>query len=294
MYQDSLLSDIKAYEERLRNNPESFLFARLSEAYLKAQLPDDAIRIARQGVARYPAYIAGQRSLAMAAYAKGMDDECMHALRKVVAASPDDVIAQKMLGKLLVSSGDLAAAVVAYNTALEFSPEDDECLQQLQEIARKQMPVSVAAVADSTAEEQPEYVIELSETDIVVEDEAEEICQQLVTTEEKSDPLSTVTLAELYARQGFADKALKIYRELAVSNPDSLDIKARIAELESAVVQSSEAGAEAVSAEQQTMDVQQTAKQEAVFASSLKETNDRVVSVFESWLDNIRRLRLCR
>ncbi len=46
------------------------------------------------------------------------------------------------------------------------------------------------------------------------------------------EPIPTRTLAELYVKQGFTDKALAVYRTLAEAQPDAEDLRTRIAELE--------------------------------------------------------------
>ena len=50
--------------------------------------------------------------------------------------------------------------------------------------------------------------------------------------EGEAAPLITRTLAELYVKQGFPDRALAVYRELLEVNPNASDLRARIAELE--------------------------------------------------------------
>ena len=65
-------SEIKSLDERLAREPDSFCFARLSEVYLKVGLVADALHTARQGVAKHPGYLAGQRALAMACNANGL------------------------------------------------------------------------------------------------------------------------------------------------------------------------------------------------------------------------------
>jgi tetratricopeptide (TPR) repeat protein len=49
----------------------------------------------------------------------------------------------------------------------------------------------------------------------------------------RSEPVYTRTLAELYLKQGFAEKALGVYRHLLRTEPGDPDISARIADLES-------------------------------------------------------------
>jgi hypothetical protein len=48
---------------------------------------------------------------------------------------------------------------------------------------------------------------------------------------DSSSPFVTRTMADLYARQGYNDQALEVYRKLAADNPDDHEIAARIREL---------------------------------------------------------------
>jgi len=50
---------------------------------------------------------------------------------------------------------------------------------------------------------------------------------------ERNEPVYTRTLAELYVKQGFVDKALGVYRHLLDADPGAAGIRARIDELES-------------------------------------------------------------
>jgi len=58
---------------------------------------------------------------------------------------------------------------------------------------------------------------------------------------EKDKPgLATETLAELYASQGHLDRALAVYRQLVVTQPDNLELRGRMEELEMLVKASQE------------------------------------------------------
>ena len=120
----SFWSDIKSLDERLKKDPQSFCFARLSEIYLKVGLVADALHTARTGVAKHPGYLAGQRALGMACNASGLQDECRTILERVTAAMPEDVEAQKILAGLYVTNGDHESAIRIYETVLEFRPDD--------------------------------------------------------------------------------------------------------------------------------------------------------------------------
>jgi tetratricopeptide (TPR) repeat protein len=298
----SFWADIKNLEERLAQDPDSYLFARLADVYLKVNLIDDALHTARQGVAKSPAYVAGQRALAMACHAKGFTGECRDALEAVTSALPDDAEAQKMLARLLVASGDRDAAKKVFSVLLDFYPEDVESRDELKALEQPaQLPVedgSVTVSGESAAglyqsvEEtcaEADEIIDLTEDDIWVE-ETEAPASAVPV---QHDPLSTVTLAELYVQQGFVSKALDIYRALRDEDPTNTGMQSRIAELEAK---------EVAPAVDDTIWV----TDESVPVMALQEFSelpsnipvqgraDEMISTLEGWLDTIRRIKACR
>ena len=60
------LSTIRRYEERLARDPMSLVFAPLADAYRKAGRTQDAIRLCREGLARFPQYVTARLILAKA------------------------------------------------------------------------------------------------------------------------------------------------------------------------------------------------------------------------------------
>jgi tetratricopeptide (TPR) repeat protein len=52
-----------------------------------------------------------------------------------------------------------------------------------------------------------------------------------VQPEAGREELATVTMAELYLKQGYPEKALNVYQDILTSDPDNLEIKKRIEEL---------------------------------------------------------------
>ena len=278
MQQDNLSfwTDIKTFEEQLSRSPNSFCFARLSEIYLKVGLVFDALHTARQGVAKHPRYLAGLRALAMACHADGIKDECIAALKLVTEAMPEDHQALMLLGRLLVDTGDKDAARQAFKTALEFVPDDLECRTEL-----KFLEVSGASenLSQSVDEDDDEEIIEDLE---IIEDfddfEEDQPVSDLLdngqhyavesTGEPHHDPLSTATLAGLYVKQGFINKALEIYRSILTDDPGNSEVSARIKELEHS---------ESVSV-----------------GLKPQGTADNALSILEDWLDNVMRVKSCR
>lgn len=315
----SFWTDIKTYEDRLAQDPDSHLFARLADIYLKVGLVDDALYVARQGLARHPGYIAGQRALAMACHVKGHQSECLEALEKVTTALPDDGDAQKMLGRLLSSMGCREAAARAYRTVLEFSPEDTECLVELEALERSVHPPLADAVPDYDAftsesftagdqmdadfgafEEEADdteeildavEVVDLDEVDLLEPEEPESFTPDPAAAAMSSpDPLFTSTMAELYLQQGFNDKALEIFHKLLANDPGNAQLRSRIAELEGRGAADSGNPAGGVPA----FGMAPAKSSPPASAATLSDTEDEAVAVLEGWLENLGRMKECR
>ncbi|MCE1225619.1 MAG: tetratricopeptide repeat protein [Geobacteraceae bacterium] len=316
---ESFWSEIKMYEERLKSDPSSYCFAPLAEVYLRAGLLDDALSVSRTGVSKHPGYADGQMALARVCHQKGLVDECRRALEAVATAVPGHAEAQRLLARLYKESGNEQAALQALQTLLDFHPDDMSARIELEALQQK-----VAAFSDDDLE-----LIELTEADIYEEPEdvgelverikpvartvedpwsginavtPEEVPsptaleavwsvpeQQLAAVVEATDghdPLNTSTLAELYVSQGFSDKAIEIYRRIVAVDPGNQEAASRLKELEQAEVAAESGQAAAVAAELSSVSpnlpVEGVADQQAA------------VTVLEGWLENIRRLRVCR
>jgi predicted Zn-dependent protease len=321
---ESFWSEIKMYEERLKSDPTSYCFAPLAEVYLRAGLLDDALSVSRAGVVRHPDYVAGQMALARTCHQKGLVDECRRALQTVATAVPDHAEAQRLLARLYKESGNEQAALQALQTLLDFHPDDMsarielESLQQRVSAFSEDDDLELIELTEADIFEEPEDVGELVErikpVARTVEDPwsginavAPEVApsptaleavwsvpeQQLAATVEtvvkaavEPDPLTTSTLAELYVAQGFSDKAIEIYRRIVAANPQNQEAVSRFAVLEQAEAVAESGQAAAVAAELSSaplgLPVEGVADQQAA------------VTVLEGWLDNIRRLRVCR
>jgi len=311
MQQDSasFWAEIKACEEQLVANPDSFCFARLAEVYLKVGLVDDALHVARQGTARHPGYVQGLRILAMASQAKGLVDECRSALERVTAAMPEDRDAQMTLGRMYAAAGFDAQAQKVFRTILEFVPGDTESRDELDAFERRRVGVAAGSVMLSTEESGEEIleeleILEAEELEVVEEEISEDLESEHLQAETVAtphhDPLSTTTLAELYVSQGFVAKALDIFRTLLAADPANVAVSSRIAELEAAQVQQKTAPApDVVSFADQPGAFADTviASSSSVTAASsvpVRGSADDAVAVLEGWLDTIRRIRACR
>ncbi len=329
----SFWTDIKNLEEQLAKSPDSYCFARLSDVYLKVGLVDDALHVARQGVIKHPRYLSGQRALSLACHAKELNDEALPALQLVTEALPEDVPSQKLLGRLYAEAGNQAAACQAFRTALEFAPDDAEIRVELESLERSAGVTEPSLEPDEDDEEIIEDLEMLEELDVLEENQPEPEFQFEAAPSEAAphlDPLSTSTLAELYARQGFVHKALEIYRAILAENPADQGIKERVAELEELepgpgdaasefdYTFEEEAGDEPVfsfppeepfqeagpavlpasygtpALEQQHISADLSGLESSASVSPLKGTAGKAFATLDGWLENIRRIKSCR
>ena len=300
---DSFWTEIKNLEEQLSRAPDSFCFAALSAVYLKAGLIDDALHVAREGVAKHPDYLAGQRALSLACHAKGFNDEALAALQRIAVALPEDVPSLKLLGRLLVEAGEQGSAIQIYRVALEFAPEEVECLLQLKSLEQSAGAAVSCTQRDEGYEnsEDDEEIIE----DLEILDEFDEEFSEMESPayETAHDPLSTVTLAELYVNQGYVKKALEIYRAILVDNPMDPAIKERVIELEALDAGLTEPDAKC------DIYFEEEADDAAVFTVPDEEllqvaaptrtvplhgVADNALETLDGWLENIRRIKSCR
>lgn len=326
----SFWTDIKKLEEQLAEAPDSLCFARLSNVYLKVGLVDDALHVARQGTIKHPRYLSGQKALSLACHAKGLDAEALAALKLVTEALPEDVPSQKLLGRLLAETGQQDAACQAFRTALEFAPDDVECRIELEYLER------LTGKGGDALEPDDELIIE--DLEMLEDDQPDSGFQTNLSPQEPDsltaphhDPLSTGTLAELYVRQGFVQKALEIYRAILADNPSDNVMSGRIAELEALEAGSSESGSEngdsfeefaeeqtdfcipartffqetGSMAHQESASVPMFESQQASVGDSACESvtpaippltgvADNVLAALDGWLENIGRIKACR
>jgi tetratricopeptide (TPR) repeat protein len=305
---DSFWTDIKNLGEQLASRPDSLCFARLSDVYLKVGLLDDALHVARQGVIRHPRYLSGQRALALASHAKGLNGEALAALNLVTEALPEDLAAQKLFGRLLVEAGNHEAACQAFRTALEFVPDDVECRIELESLERSGEDGESTFESDADDEIIEDLEI-LEELDILEEDQTEadfEVqdisLESDVVEAPQHDPLSTGTLAELYVSQGFIYKALEIYRAILADNPTDRATAERVTELETLdTANGEESGLEDASGvedasgiENRNTDADFSWQQSIATMVPQQGRADNSLATLDGWLENIRRIKSCR
>jgi tetratricopeptide (TPR) repeat protein len=298
----ALEAEIKKFESAYRRDPSSRAFAALADAYRRAGLLEESIRIAEDGLKFHPRYLSGVVVLGRAYLAAGRPEDARAQLERVVEIDPDNLAAQRTLGDIYFDKKDWDKARRAYNEILRVQPDNQATIQRIEEIYQAERGVvydesQPRDAAQGTADE-PEVrkgerpgpegppganaplseeekmdiffagvdlarpVEESRRTDFQVKpvhqifasgdnrtpgqqqsqqetmSPAKPLLQEATpaTGAQKGrakSPITTITMAELYMKQGYKDKALLVYEEIYQADPSRKDIAEKIIALRS-------------------------------------------------------------
>lgn len=207
--------EIAKYMAILSKDPNSMVFAPLAEAYRKAGMLDEAIATAKEGLERHPNYLSAMVALGRAYFEKGMLKEASEELEQVVKIAPDNIIAKNILDEIRKQG-----PVVSGQGPEKLEPETWN-LEPEEELE----PLEVEEIAEvEEVEAEPAFGEEISE----------ELWTGESIPEKKAEPkkgITTETIAELYIKQGYLDKAIDIYQTLYDADPYNEEIKGRLEEL---------------------------------------------------------------
>ncbi len=212
--QASLLSKIAAYTEILAADCQSTIFVSLSESYRKLGLLDDAFSVAQKGLVNLPEYAPGYVVMARIKCQQGDLAGSEASFKKALELDPDSLAALVGFSRLHLLLDNVESARSLLLTARELSPADSVINKLLLTLPEPEIQEDVEADA--------------SVSDSVTETEPEPEYQPVSHIE----PLETATLAELYLKQGMVEQALGIYRNLLARDPDNLDFRRRIRDIE--------------------------------------------------------------
>jgi tetratricopeptide (TPR) repeat protein len=127
---------IYEYLKKWQEDPTSRVFAPLSEAYRKAGMYDEAVRIAREGLEHHPHFIGGKVALARSLFELQEYDQVIDCLSQVVQDVPDNIVAQKLMAESCLMRGRVQEALSGYKMLLFYAPNDLELAQMVQELEK--------------------------------------------------------------------------------------------------------------------------------------------------------------
>jgi tetratricopeptide (TPR) repeat protein len=287
-------------------------FLALGAACFDKGLKDQARPALERAVALNPENLSAQKLLGQLYVEQGEIALAQRALEQVLQQNPDDAESALLLRSFASTSRDAAPGqqsaeeteiieelteeleelteVIEESAEYEpdYEPEDEQEDEQEWEPAPQhpsapnQAAASPAITESATSPMEPK----LSEDSDPFEfSEIFEAPRDLAPHPSR-DPLTTATLAELYVSQGFLEKAMGIYRELLLADPENAPYRLRLIELKSAQDRQKEGTGRPTSAavvEQTALAKEAPAPVDAVPADAHAELS--------RWLDNIRRRR---
>ncbi len=202
---ESLSQNIKKYTEELAKNPKSRVFVPLADAYRAMGKTEEAIEIARKGVSHYPHYVGGKMALARAYFENGEGENARTLLEGILHTAPDNLLANRILAEIYQQEGQGPKAIPLLKRLLTLEPGDSYVSSMLAEIETMETPTD-----------------ELPPLEAPIERESVSVEEPLPQAK-----IQTVTMAEMYLKQGHLEEALGVYKDLLDQDPDNETLKNR-------------------------------------------------------------------
>ena len=204
----SLLGKIAGYTEILAKDPRSNIFVPLSEAYRQMGMLDDALEIVSKGVRALPSYAPGYTALGRIQVQRGARGEAVAAFEKAIELDRENLAALKGLASLKLQDGDREQARLLLLRLAAIKPDDAAVQKTLRHLAGTSSASPSSAGETTQVKNQPSSPSNPSP--------------------KPGAPISTPTIAEIYIKQGFPKRAMKVYRDLLDADPHNESIRQKL------------------------------------------------------------------
>jgi tetratricopeptide (TPR) repeat protein len=210
----NLIGKISSYLQIVSKDPHSTAFVPLAEAYRQIGLLDDALEAAHMGTRMLPNFSPGFATLGRILGQMGRIDEAMSAFARALSIDRQSQSALVGLARLHLVRGERDLARRILQQAAEFHP-DDEMVENM--LVALDLPRPWREEPSISAVEEPTVVSAADEEPGVAPVGGE--------------PIPTATLAEIYAKQGLTEQAVRVYEEILRLEPVNDAAARRLAEL---------------------------------------------------------------
>lgn len=190
-----MVEDFQTLLDRYNRFPDSRVFAPLADAYRKKGDTAKAIEILEQGLERFPKYASARVILGKCFYDLGATERAKAEFEKVLELDSENMVALKYLGDILLAEERRSEALQYYRRLLSVDPTNKEVEKAVEEIQQSSASREIDLTKPETARD------------------------------ERPKELATLTLAGIYAAQGYYNKALSIYREILSREPMNREAK---------------------------------------------------------------------
>ncbi|MCG8603935.1 tetratricopeptide repeat protein [bacterium] len=127
-------ADVRLLEEHLQSNPNSLVFARLADAYLRSQQIERAMELCEEGTKLHPYYATGHLILGKCYLATKQYDQAEKEFKRVLLFDPKYLAAHKLYGDLMHEIGWANTCLNSYKKILQIDPLDETARLRLREL----------------------------------------------------------------------------------------------------------------------------------------------------------------
>jgi tetratricopeptide (TPR) repeat protein len=117
------LNELERYLRIYQENPDSRVFAPLADMYRRLARYREAEQICREGLQRHPYYAGGKVALAFILFDTGRLEEAHVEVESVVTYYPDNLMARKILVRVLSGMNQREKAEREYQALLQLAPQ---------------------------------------------------------------------------------------------------------------------------------------------------------------------------
>ncbi len=198
--------DIDFLSQRLSDNPQSPLFARLADLYLSKNQSSEALKLCETGVQAYSSYATGYVILGKCYLALNENSKAKLAFTQAIHLSPFNQVARKLLSEIVSAADESPEPVVGENNtaasrSIETQPEEQIAASAIEESMDAPMSAQV-----------PEPLVEESAPAI------EELVQELIQPEQISS--IEMTVEESVATTVIEDRVPEIIEPAAIQTSE--------------------------------------------------------------------------
>ena len=205
---DTPTSEITELKNKLEDDPDSLVFAPLADAYRKAGNLNEAFFICKKGLEKHPTYTSARVVLGRIYQEQGKSEDAVSEFKKVLEVDSENLMAHSLLGSICIEKGDFQAAIEEYQKILSLNPDDDSAQASLKQAIEK-------AAGDQKKQE------------LIPE-------KKIIEADGKISPkenTTSLTIAELYLKQGHLDKAIEVFQEILAKDPQNLMIRQKLSDV---------------------------------------------------------------
>jgi tetratricopeptide (TPR) repeat protein len=242
--------------ERYRRAPGSHVFAPLADAYRKLGLIEEALDICARGVSANPRYASGYVVQGKCQYDAGRAERAEESFKKVLALDPQNLVALRYLGIIRAGNGDADGARTYFEQILVLDPDDKDIRLRLELIREVSPPAAEPQVEPSVPAPATDELLpsiptdrnaahDATDVDVDRDDLDDEEVMDLPDVRDEfegapillgdesatTEYIATVTLADIFASQGYTSKALKIYQDVLRRQPGNEDVQRKVRSL---------------------------------------------------------------